>query len=99
MRLHLTFSANWNKRDRVWKNAIHFKSDVFAAIAVVAAKAPYYHLFSWRRVSHLWAQKQQQQQRERDLFISIPQKGLKIKNKVRTCSLSVFSSPQTSLTW
>ena len=73
----LTFSAKWNKRDRVWYNAIHFISDGFAAIAVVDAKAPYYHLFSSLLVSHLWSQKQQQQQQERDLFISIPQKGLK----------------------
>ena len=29
------------KRDKVWKNANSFKSDVFAAIAVVDAKAPY----------------------------------------------------------
>ena len=77
MRLHLTFSANWNKRDKVWYNAIHFKSDVFAPIAVVDAKAPYYDLFSSLLVSHLCAQKQQQQQQERHLFISIPQTGLK----------------------
>ena len=29
--LHQTFSANWNKRDKVWKRLIHFKSDVFTA--------------------------------------------------------------------
>ena len=42
IRLHLPFSANWNKRDSVWKTGIHFKSDVFTAIAVVDAEAPYY---------------------------------------------------------
>ena len=26
---------NWNKRDKVWKNASHFKSGVFAAVAIV----------------------------------------------------------------
>ena len=30
-----------NKRDKDWKTGIHFKSDVFAAVAVVDAKAPY----------------------------------------------------------
>ena len=42
IRLHLPFSANWNKRDSVWKTRIHFKSDVFTAVAVVDAKAPLY---------------------------------------------------------
>ena len=42
IRLHLPFSANWNKRDSVWKTGIHFKSDVFTAVAVVDAKAPLY---------------------------------------------------------
>ena len=37
---HLPFSANWNKRDSVWKTGIHFKTDVFTAVAVVDAKAP-----------------------------------------------------------
>ena len=40
IRLHLPFSSNWNKRDSVWKTGIHFKSDVFTAVAVVDAKAP-----------------------------------------------------------
>ena len=41
--LHYTFSTNWNKRvaDKVWKTLIPFKSDVFAAVAVVDAKTPY----------------------------------------------------------
>ena len=34
MRLHLTFSANWNKREKI---RIDFKSDVFDAVAVVVA--------------------------------------------------------------
>ena len=42
IRLHLPFSANWNKRDSVWKTGVHFKSDVFTAVAVVDAKAPLY---------------------------------------------------------
>ena len=44
IRLHSTFSANWNKRDKVKKTRNHFKSDVFAAVAVavVDAKAPFY---------------------------------------------------------
>ena len=37
--LHLTFSANWNKRDK--KTPIRFKRDVFAAVTSVDAKAPY----------------------------------------------------------
>ena len=41
IRLHLPFSANWNKRDSVWKTGIHFKSDVFTAVTVVDAKAPF----------------------------------------------------------
>ena len=41
IRLHLTFSGNRNKRDKVWKTRIHFKSDVFAAVAVVDAKASF----------------------------------------------------------
>ena len=44
IRQHLPFSANWNTRDKDWKTGIHFKTDVFAAVAVVDAKAP-----SWRR--------------------------------------------------
>ena len=40
IRQHLPFSANWNKRDKDWKTGIHFKTDVFAAVAVVDAKAP-----------------------------------------------------------
>ena len=40
IRLHLPFLANWNKRDKDWKKTgIHFKNDVFAAVAVVDAKA------------------------------------------------------------
>ena len=39
--LHLPFSANWNKRDSVWKTGIHFKSDVFTAVAVVDAKGSF----------------------------------------------------------
>ena len=42
IRLHLPFSANWNKRDSVLKTGIHFRSDVFTAVAVVDAEAPYY---------------------------------------------------------
>ena len=34
----LTFSLNWNKHAK--KTQIHFNSDVFAALAVVDAKAP-----------------------------------------------------------
>ena len=41
IRLRLPFSANWNKRDKDWKAGIRFKTDVFAAVAVVDAKAPY----------------------------------------------------------
>ena len=33
IRLHLPFSANWGKRDRVSKTLIHFKSGAFAAVA------------------------------------------------------------------
>ena len=40
IRPHLPFSANWNKRDSVWKTGILCKSDVFTAVAVVKAKAP-----------------------------------------------------------
>ena len=37
----MTFSADWHKREEVWKKArIYLKSDVFAAVAVVDAKAP-----------------------------------------------------------
>ena len=32
--LHKTFSGNWNKRDKVWKTLIHFKSDGLAPVAV-----------------------------------------------------------------
>ena len=42
IRLHSTFSANWNKRDKVKKTRNHFKSDAFAAVAVVDAQAPCY---------------------------------------------------------
>ena len=37
IRLHLPFSENWNKRNKDWKMGIHFKTDVFAAVAVVDA--------------------------------------------------------------
>ena len=30
IRLHLPFSANWNKPDNFEKTGIHFKSDIFA---------------------------------------------------------------------
>ena len=40
-RLHLTFSADLNKRDNVWKTQIPFQSDVSSAVAVVDDKAPY----------------------------------------------------------
>ena len=41
IRLHLTFSVNWNKLSvmQFEKTRIHFKSDFFAAVAVVDAKA------------------------------------------------------------
>ena len=42
IRLHLPFSANSNKGTKDWKTGIHFKTDVFAAVAVVDAKASYY---------------------------------------------------------
>ena len=42
IRQHSTFSANWNKRDKVKKTRNHFKSDIFAAVAVVNAKASFY---------------------------------------------------------
>lgn len=38
--LHWTFSANGNKRDII-KTPIHFKSNIFAAVAIISAKAPY----------------------------------------------------------
>ena len=41
IRLHLTFLVNRNKRDKVWKNANHFRSDVFAAVAVIDVKSPF----------------------------------------------------------
>ena len=41
IRLHFPFSANWNKRDKKLKTGIHFKTVVFAAVAVVDTKAPY----------------------------------------------------------
>ena len=37
---HLTFLADWNKRDNA------FQRDVFAAVAVVDAKVPYASLLS-----------------------------------------------------
>ena len=44
IRLHLPFSANWKNATKIEKTGIHFKTDVFAAVAVVDAKAPYYYL-------------------------------------------------------
>ena len=44
IRLHLPFSANWENATKIEKTGIHFKTDVFAAVAVVDAKAPYYYL-------------------------------------------------------
>ena len=41
IRLRLTFSADWNKRDNVEKTRMPFQSDVFAAVAVVDVKAPF----------------------------------------------------------
>ena len=43
IRLHLPFSANWNKRHatKIEKTGIRFKTDVFAAVAVADAKTPY----------------------------------------------------------
>ena len=41
IRLHLTFSVNWNKCDKFWKKReFIFNCDVFAAVAVVDAKVP-----------------------------------------------------------
>ena len=40
IRRRVTFSANWNKHDKIWKNVNSFLSDVFVAVAVVDAKAP-----------------------------------------------------------
>ena len=42
--LHLPFSANWNKAKvtKIEKMGIHFKTDVFATVAVVNAKTPWY---------------------------------------------------------
>ena len=41
IRLHLPFSANWNiNATKIEKTGIHFKTEVFAAVAVVNAKAP-----------------------------------------------------------
>ena len=40
IRLHLSFSADWNKRDNVWKTRMPFQTYVFATVAVVAAEAP-----------------------------------------------------------
>ena len=45
--LHLTFSAIWNKHDKILKKKKtridYLKGDVFADEAGVNAKAPYYH--------------------------------------------------------
>ena len=42
IRLVSTFSATWNKRDKVKKREIILKVTLFAAVAVVDAKAPCY---------------------------------------------------------
>ena len=42
---------NWNKSDKVWKTLIHFKRDVFTAVAVIIAKTPYLTV-SFRLRSH-----------------------------------------------
>ena len=55
IRPHLPFSANWNKRDSVWKTEIRFKSDVFTAVAVVDAKAPYLLEELCKRIQHCYA--------------------------------------------
>ena len=41
IRLQLPFSANWNNATKIEKTGIHLKTDIFAAVAVVDAKAPY----------------------------------------------------------
>ena len=41
IRLHLPFSAIGINATKIEKTGIHFKTDVFAAVAVVDAKAPY----------------------------------------------------------
>ena len=41
IRLQLPFSANWNNATKIEKTEIDLKTDVFAAVAVVDAKAPY----------------------------------------------------------
>ena len=40
IRLDLPFSANWNKRDGVWKTGIHFKATFSLPFPLVDAKAP-----------------------------------------------------------
>ena len=38
IRVHLPFSANWKNATKIEETEIRFKSDVFAAVAVVDAK-------------------------------------------------------------
>ena len=40
IRLDLPFSANWNKRDGVWKTGIHFKATFSLPLKLVDAIAP-----------------------------------------------------------
>ena len=55
IRLHLPFSANWNKRDSVWKTGILVKSYVFTAVAVVDAQAPVTLEELCKRIRHCYA--------------------------------------------
>ena len=42
IRLHLHFQQTGTNATKIEKTGIHFKSDGFAAVAVVDAKAPYW---------------------------------------------------------
>ena len=42
VQLYLRFYATRNNREKVWKNEAFLMSDVFTALAVVLAKAPYF---------------------------------------------------------
>ena len=42
VQLYLRFYATRNNREKVWKNEAFLMSDVFTALAVVVAKAPYF---------------------------------------------------------
>ena len=55
IRPHLPFSANWNKRDSVWKTGILVKSYVFTAVAVVDAQAPVTLEELCKRIRHCYA--------------------------------------------